>query len=115
MTPGKHVLVGSRLAVGVLVGLTGCAAARGTAPGPSSSSARPSASPVNICGEAIPGQERLGSLVLLGELHGTAEIPAAFGRLVCQAASTRRGAVLVGLEILAGAQAAIDVFLASDG
>ncbi len=49
-------------------------------------------------------------------MHGTAEIPQAFGRLVCQAATRKpRGTVLVGVEILATAQAAVDAYLDSDG
>lgn len=69
------------------------------------------------CGGEILGADRLTApLVLVGEIHGTREIPATFGRLVCQMATEHRGQnVLVGLEILASAQAAIDVFLAGDG
>jgi hypothetical protein len=49
-------------------------------------------------------------------MHGTAEIPAAFAALVCQAAARKpRGTILVGLEIPAGAQPAVDEYLASDG
>ena len=69
------------------------------------------------CGDAIAGEEQLTArLVLIGEIHGTREIPAAFGHLVCQAAAERRGkTILVGLEILSSAQSAIDAFLASEG
>jgi len=69
------------------------------------------------CGAEIAGQEQLTApLVLVGELHGTSEIPAAFGRLVCRAAAERPGeTVLAGLEVLSSSQAAIDAFLASDG
>lgn len=52
----------------------------------------------------------------MGEIHGTREIPAAFAGLVCRAAAGAPGrTTLVGLEILANAQPAIDAFLASDG
>ena len=69
------------------------------------------------CGAGIPGEEQLTvPLVLLGEIHGTREIPAAFEHLVCRAATERRGAtILVGLEIFSTAQAALDTFLAGDG
>jgi hypothetical protein len=54
--------------------------------------------------------------VLVGDLHGTREIPAAFGALVCHAAAGHRGqTVLAGLEIPAGEQPAIDAFLDGPG
>lgn len=69
------------------------------------------------CGDDIAGQALLASsLVLVGELHGTAEIPAALGHLACQAAVGRPGeTILVGLEIPSSTQPAVDAFLASDG
>jgi hypothetical protein len=69
------------------------------------------------CGAGIAGEEQLAApLVLLGEIHGTREIPAAFEHLVCRAAAERRGAtILVGLEIFSQAQSALDTFLAGDG
>ncbi len=55
-------------------------------------------------------------LVVIGELHGTAEIPAAIGHLACQAAvSRRKEPILVGLEIPSSTQEAIDTFLESNG
>lgn len=68
------------------------------------------------CAE-IAGEEKLTApLVLIGDLHGTREIPAAFGDLVCHAAAAHRGqTLLVGLEIPTGEQAAIDTFLAGAG
>jgi hypothetical protein len=76
-----------------------------------------SAPPPLDCGGEIAGEERLTApLVLVGEIHGTREILAAFGHLVCRAAAAHRGkTILVGLEILASAQPAIDEFLAGDG
>jgi hypothetical protein len=66
---------------------------------------------------AIPGEEALASRVLLvGELHGTVEMPALFARLVCAAASREpRGEILVGLEIYGSAQDALERYLGSDG
>lgn len=90
-----------------LAGLAGCASRADT---------RASTAP-DGCGPAIPGQEALDApVVLLGESHGTAEIPAAFGRLACHAAAERRPQpIVVGLEIWTSAQAAIDTFLAGPG
>jgi hypothetical protein len=50
---------------------------------------------------------------IFGELHGTAEIPALFGDLVCAAAA--QGPVIVGLEMPESSQGALDAWLASDG
>jgi hypothetical protein len=82
-------------------------------------SARPAAAPkptALTCTE-IPGAEQLNAAILvMGELHGTVEMPAQFGQLVCAAASKGGGRpVLVGLEVYANGQAALDAFLDSDG
>jgi len=102
------------LAVQTLVvsGLAGCSS-RANQP-----VALPSAPPSPAaCGASIPGQETLAApIVLLGETHGTTEIPAFFGQMACHAAEQRREqTILVGLEIPRSAQAAIDAFLGSDG
>jgi len=97
-----------------LVGIaTGC---RGTAPtqpstAPDGPSVQPAATPV--CASAIEGADQLtSSTVLLGEQHGTTEIPALFADLVCHAASRHQGqTVLVGLELPASTQPAIDLLL----
>src|SRR5687768_14904456 len=52
------------------------------------------------CGEPIAGADSLlvpGALVMIGELHGTQEIPAFVGDLACLAAS-RGVAVRLGVE-----------------
>lgn len=54
-----------------------------------------------------------GASVVIGELHGTRELPAAIGALACSAAKTH--AVVVGLEIWRTEQARLDAYLASDG
>ena len=55
-----------------------------------------------------------GSVLLLGEIHGTMESPAFVLDVACHAA--RAGlAVVVGLELYAGDQARADTFLASPG
>lgn len=52
--------------------------------------------------------------VIAGEMHGTAEMPAAFYDLVCLAVRTGRP-VYVALEYPSREQGLIDAFLASDG
>ncbi len=51
--------------------------------------------------------------VIVGERHGTSEIPALFSDLVCAAAS--RGPVVVGLEIETDQQKSLDAYMASTG
>lgn len=51
--------------------------------------------------------------VILGEMHGTNEIPALFGDLVCAAAA--RGPVIVALEIALEDQGVFDAYLRSSG
>ncbi|PYQ59019.1 MAG: hypothetical protein DMF53_19450 [Acidobacteria bacterium] len=97
------------MALAVAWGLTGCGSSH---PAPS---AHPPAAAF-ACAE-IAGEEKLTApLLLIGDIHGTREIPAAFGDLVCHAASAHRGqTILAGLEIPADEQAAIDTFLAGAG
>ena len=52
-------------------------------------------------------------LIVLGELHGTAEIPALAARLVADYAA--KGPVTLALEVPSTEQAALDRYLASDG
>lgn len=86
---------------------------------------RPTASPVDEppeppppavdCGEAIEGADRLlrpGGLVMLGEMHGTRQIPAFTADLVCLGA-TRGLPVRLGVELPLGEQAAIDAYLSA--
>lgn len=55
-----------------------------------------------------------GQVLVLGELHGTNEAPGLAGSFVCLA--LRQGEeVVLGLEMSADDQAAIDTYLASDG
>ena len=58
--------------------------------------------------------ERTGArYVIVGERHGTKEIPAFFGDLVCHVSEL--GPVVVGLEIEAHQQASLEAYLQSDG
>lgn len=50
--------------------------------------------------------------IVVGELHGTAEVPRAFGALVCEAAT--KGPVTVGLELPLRMKAQLDAFLNAD-
>jgi hypothetical protein len=71
----------------------------------------------DIC-ENVEGAEALLSnpekrYIIVGERHGTAETPAFFGDLACLASA--KAPLIVGLEMEADQQPALDVFLASDG
>ena len=69
------------------------------------------------CPAAIQGEVELDvPLVVVGEMHGTAEIPALFGGIVCRAATGHADeTVLVGVEIDSSAQPALDAYLDSAG
>ena len=62
--------------------------------------------------EAIFGQSAK-RYYIVGERHGTAEIPALFGDLACVASAT--GPLIVGLEMATAHQLALDAYLSSDG
>jgi hypothetical protein len=51
-------------------------------------------------------------IIVIGELHGTAEVPAAFAEMVCEAA--QRGPVTVALELPQGMQPEMDAFLSAE-
>jgi hypothetical protein len=73
-----------------------------------------SAVPCGSIGGAEQVLERTDArYVIVGERHGTEEIPAFFADLVCQA--SERAPVIVGLEIEAPQQASIEAYLQSDG
>ena len=64
---------------------------------------------------SVPGADALlwkpsVPVVWVGEMHGTTELPAAFGDLVCDAFAHGKH-VTVGLEFASGSQAAIDAML----
>jgi len=68
------------------------------------------------CGPSIAGVDPLlapGAIVMLGEIHGTVEIPAFVGDLACQALA-RGHRVLLGLEYPTSEQADLEAYLASD-
>ncbi|WP_247594638.1 hypothetical protein [Sphingopyxis sp. PAMC25046] len=75
--------------------------------------------PVEATCTPLPGVEALGDVqrpdfVIMGEAHGTAEIPAAFADLVCAYAAAGTP-LTVGLEFLPAEQPALDAYLASNG
>lgn len=59
--------------------------------------------------EALLALER--RYIVVGEMHGTAEAPAAFAQMICAAAE--RGPVTVALELPAAMQPQLDAFLAA--
>lgn len=58
-------------------------------------------------------ERKAARCVIVGERHGTEQIPAFFGDLVCHAGE--RAPVVVGVEIEAHQQASLDAYLKSDG
>ena len=83
-------------------------------PAPAAAAAPPA---VPACAPTIAGLETLTApIVLLGETHGTQEIPAAFAGLVCALGAQDPGRpLLVGLEIFSTAQEALDGYKLGDG
>ena len=74
--------------------------------------------PVEPACTAIPGWEQILAdeavrFVILGEMHGSNELPAVFADAVCLTARDRP--VVVALEQTSADQPAIDAFMASDG
>ncbi len=70
------------------------------------------------CGPEVRGAAALtgrGSILLVGEVHGTTQVPELVGRIVCHAARAPEAKVILGVEITADNQAAVDAYLASDG
>jgi hypothetical protein len=68
------------------------------------------------CPEPIPVADLIvtpGATVVFGEIHGTREIPVAFGAIACNAAA--RAPLVVGIEMSRVEQPRIDRYLASDG
>src|SRR5690554_1179150 len=66
----------------------------------------------------IPGWEQVLARaetrwIVIGEMHGSNEVPELFADAVCRTAQSRR--VVVGIEQPASQQEAIDAFLDSDG
>src|SRR5215813_8723570 len=107
MPRGSWVLVLSTLGVAAAA----CRSVQRTGPSPAAGEGALS------CSSPIAGADAVlvpGSLVLLGELHGTTEVPRFVVDLACQAAS--RGTVIdVGLELFLEEQRRIESFLASAG
>jgi hypothetical protein len=69
-----------------------------------------------VCPTPAAGAEvliRPGAITLLGEIHGTAEIPSFVGAIACEA--TQGHPVLIGLEIPEEMNQAFAVYLASEG
>ncbi|WP_342380378.1 hypothetical protein NVS55_12350 [Myxococcus stipitatus] len=103
-----RVVAGVCLVTWSLYGLSGCASTSAVAP-------RATSAPL-ACDTALAGTEALlapGGLVLLGEMHGTQEVPRFTGQVACLA-SAKGLAVRVGLEIPEAEQPSLDAFLAAE-
>ena len=73
---------------------------------------------MTVC-RPVPGEEQLWSgqttrYVIVGEVHGTTQVPELFGDLACAAHASGRP-VVVGVEMSETAQPDLDRFLGSDG
>jgi hypothetical protein len=79
----------------------------------------PATPPPLDCGRDVRGAggvSKPGSVLLVGEMHGTAQAPEVVGRIACHAAARTPDIVVVlGLEITRDNQSAVDAYLASDG
>lgn len=79
----------------------------------------PATPPLLNCGRDVrsaSGVSKPGSVLLVGEMHGTAQAPEVVGRIACHAAArTPDIVVILGLEITSDNQPPVDAFLASDG
>jgi hypothetical protein len=92
-----------RTSISLILAL-GCGSAAASQPAPAAGPGR-----VEVSAEALPPHGTL----MLGDLHGTREIPAFVGRLI--ATVSAREPVVLGLEIPQAEAPAIQAFLASDG
>nr|HEX4319035.1 hypothetical protein [Kofleriaceae bacterium] len=79
---------------------------------------RPPAAPQPlVCPPAVGGAAELlapGATLVFGEIHGTAQMPAAIGAIACEA-TTHAPEVVVGLEMSRADQPRLDAYLDSDG
>lgn len=70
------------------------------------------------CGPEVRGAAALigpGAVLLVGEMHGTAQVPELVGRIACHAALQPQADVILGLEMTADNQPVVDAYFASDG
>jgi hypothetical protein len=56
-----------------------------------------------------------GAILLVGEMHGTTQMPEIVGRIACHAALGPEAEVILGLEMTSDNQPAVDAYLAGDG
>ena len=100
------ICVGRAVGVVGVLGLVACSSPSTAAHAPQAPAAEP---PLVL----PPGIGEPSSTVLIGDLHGTREIPAFVGRLV--ATLVARQPVVLALEIPQEVGPSLDAFLASDG
>jgi hypothetical protein len=70
------------------------------------------------CGAEVRGAAALtgpGSILLVGEMHGTTQVPELVGRIACHAARAPEAKVILGLEMTADNQSTVDAYLAGNG
>lgn len=86
--------------------------------GGTSAAPPPAASRTLDCGPEVRGAAAVtgpGAILLVGEMHGTTQVPELVGRIACHAARQPQAAVILGLEMSADNQPVIDAYFASDG
>jgi hypothetical protein len=77
------------------------------------SSLRAMPSPIELAAEAILQSHANAPILVVGEMHGTAEAPVVIAELAARILDT--SGLTVGLEIPAQEQARLDAYLVSDG
>jgi hypothetical protein len=98
----------------LLLLLLGCASAPAREQQPSgTSAAKQAALTCPAPPRGLSGALTAGGLVLVGEIHGTREVPALFGNLACHAAALGRP-LWIGLEMTPEAVVRVEEYLSSD-
>jgi hypothetical protein len=96
----------------VLLELIGVLSCGGRSPA-STTAASPPAAPVPAARALLPDRFAPHGAIVIGDVHGTREIPVFVGRIVTEL--TAREPVVLGLEIPSAELPSLDGFLASDG
>lgn len=96
----------------VLLGLVGAVSCGGGGPA-NKAAVAPHAAPVPAARALLPDTFAAHGALVIGDVHGTREIPAFVGRIVTELAA--REPVVLGLEIPGAELPSLDGFLASDG
>lgn len=107
-------------AMSIVVAIAGCRPAPASEPSvaPADQGPPPTTTPALDCGPEVRGAAALtgpGAVLLVGEMHGTTQVPEVVGRIACHAARAPEADVILGLELPSDNQPAVDAYLASDG